>query len=456
MSLLTPSVSLRQADTKRPDVLRRRAWWLIVLGFVLPGSAQLLAGNRKLGRIGIVATIVLLVLVVAAIALWAFARTFLLTIIANNAGLLVVEILLVAYAILWVVLGLDTLRLTKSPRIAGKSKFVVAIVSVISLLAPAGAAIYGASIVDASRGLVSSVFTASGPAVEPVNGQYTFMLLGGDAGADRWGLRPDSITVVSVNAQTGAATMIGVPRNLSNVPFAEDSPMHTPYPDGFNCGTSDCYINAAYTYGEGHPELYPNAEAEGSSPGIEATRDAVEGATGLTMQFYVIIDMQGFDDLIDALGGVNINVTERVPIAIEGGPVEEWIEPGEQTMDGYHALWYARSRAGSSDYARMERQREVQAAVIAQFTPSTLLTKYQELASTGVDLVQTDIPQSMLGSLTNLADKTRTMPITTVELVPDNGVVTGNPDFDLVYQLVQDGLTSAETAGTTPTPTPTP
>ena len=122
--------------------------------------------------------------------------------------------------------------------------------------------------------------------------------------------------------------------------------------------------------------------------------------------------MHGFSDLVDALGGVEIEVTERVPIAIEGGPVEEWIDPGVQRMDGYHALWYARSRAGSSDYARMERQRQVQEAVISQFTPEMLLTKYAELSSAGQDMVQTDVPQAMIGELSQLALQTRQLPIT--------------------------------------------
>ena len=76
-----------------------------------------------------------------------------------------------------------------------------------------------------------------------------------------------------------------------------------------------------YTYGQEHPELYPEAEAQGSQPGIEATRDAAEGILGLTLQYYVVIDMQGFAQLIDALGGVDIEVADvRIPI---GGDNEQ-------------------------------------------------------------------------------------------------------------------------------------
>src|SRR5690606_11921482 len=108
--------------------------------------------------------------------------------------------------------------------------------------------------------------------------------------------------------------------------------------------------------------------------GVEATKDAVSGATGLTVQFYVLVDMAGFEELIDALGGVTVTVDERLPIGgdAQGNGVEGYIEPGTQHLDGFHALWFARSRYGSAtgDYARMERQRELQAAMLAQLQPA--------------------------------------------------------------------------------------
>ncbi|ERG64912.1 hypothetical protein L332_10710 [Agrococcus pavilionensis RW1] len=452
MTLLQAATSIRDPDARRPEVMERRGWWLVLLGFVLPGSAQVLAGNRRLGRIGIVATLALVALLALGAILWFAWRSALLTLIGNSIGLLVVEVLLIAYAVLWLVLGFDTLRLARLRKVRGGARAAIAAVAVFATVAPAALAGYGASVVDASRGLVANLFDFARPAVEPVDGRYTFLLLGGDAGDDREGRRADSMTVVTVNAETGAATMIGVPRNLRNAPFSEGSPMWGPWPDGFDCSSSDCLLNGTYTYGEAHPELYPDAEARGSSPGIEATRDAVEGVTGIPIQFFVLVDMSGFEQLVDALGGLELEVTERVPIAIEGGPVEEWIEPGTQRMDGYHALWYARSRAGSSDYARMARQRQVQEAIIAQFTPQTLLTKYTELSAAGQDMVQTDIPQAMIGGLSELALETRRLPITNLELVPPQ-VNTGDPDYDAIHAMVQAALADAD-ALTPPTGEP--
>lgn len=454
MTLLETGTPIRHPDTGRPELMQRRGWWLVAVGFLLPGSAQVLAGNRRLGRFGIAATIVLVALLLLALLGWIAFRGLLLTLVANSIGLLVVEALLIGYAVLWLVLGIDTLRLARLPRIRGRARAGIAALAIVATIAPAALAGYGATLVDATRGLVGDLFDFARPVVEPVDGRYTFLLLGGDAGDDRVGLRADSMTAVTVDAETGAATMIGVPRNLRNAPFSEGSPMWGPWPDGFDCASSDCLLNGTYTYGEAHPELYPDAAANGSSPGIEATRDAVEGVTGLELQFFVLVDMHGFEDLVDALGGLRLEVTERVPIAIEGEPVRDWIETGVQTLDGHDALWYARSRAGSSDYARMERQRQVQEALIREFTPQTLLTKYTALAAAGQDMVQSDIPQSMIGSLSELALETRALPITNLELVPPQ-VDTGDPDFDQIHAMVQAALAQADTVGrSTETPAP--
>lgn len=455
MTLLEAGTPIRHPDSRRPEVMQRRGWWLVIIGFLLPGSAQVLAGSRRLGRVGLIASITLLVLLVIAAIMWFAARGALLTVVGNSIGLLVVEVLLIAYAVLWLVLGIDTLRLARLPKVQGRARAAIAIVAVLATVAPAALAGYGATLVDATRGLVGSIFDFARPAVEPIDGRYTFLLLGGDAGDDRVGLRADSMTVVTVNAETGAATMIGVPRNLRNAPFSEGSPMWNDFPEGFNCTSSDCYLNGTYTYGEANPELYPEASANGSSPGIEATRDAVEGVTGLELQFFVLVDMNGFADLVDALGGLRLEVTERVPIAIEGEPVREWIEPGTQVLDGHDTLWYARSRAGTSDYARMERQRQVQEALIREFTPETLLTKYTGLAQAGRDMVQSDVPQSMIGSLSELALQTRELPITNLELVPESGVTTGDPDFDQIHAMVQQALAEAD-AVVPPTESPAP
>jgi len=302
----------------------------------------------------------------------------------------------------------------------------------------AGGIGYAASVTGAARGLLDTVF--SGGSVEPpIDGRYNILLLGGDAGPDRLGLRPDSISVASIDAATGATTMIGVPRNLEQVRFSDDSPLWNEFANGYDCG-DECLISYLYTYGIEHPELYPDAIGDGSDAGIEAMRDAVEGVTGLELQYYVLIDMQGFSDLIDALGGIDITVAEPVTLGKNGDRPIGVIPAGAQHMDGATALWYARSRYDTTDYARMERQRQVQEAMLVQFEPANVLTKFQAVADAGAQVVKTDIPQGMLGAFVDLAAQARALPVTSLELAPDSGVVTAHPDYEMIHALVEAAL----------------
>ena len=415
-----------------------RAWWLVGFNILIPGSAQLLAGNRKLGRFGVRLTFTLWALAIIAIALYFLAPRAIYGVASNTIALTLVQIVLVVYAVLWLALTLDTLRLTNLVRAAPSVRPFVAGLAVVVMVICVGGAGYAAMLTGVLRSTVSDLFV-SGDYADPVDGQYNILLLGGDAGPDRMGMRPDSISVVSVNADTGAATMIGVPRNFERAIFSEGSPLWTPFPDGYDCG-DDCLINYLYTYGEEHPELYPDAVANGSSPGVEATRDAVAGVTGLTLQYFVVIDMQGFADLVDSLGGVTIDVPAVTNIApIEATEPYFTLEAGSQHMDGGTALWYARSRYETTDYERMERQRQVQEAIVTQFTPANVLSKFQGIASAGVQVINTDVPKSMLPAFLDVATQARVLPITKLELVP--GVVeTVYPDFAVIHALVQSTL----------------
>lgn len=439
---------VRYPDTRSPQVMTRRAWVLVVLNVLIPGSPQLLAGNRRLGRFGVGSTFVLWAIVAVGILAYTLARTAVITVMTNFLALWIVQAGILFYLVLWVVLTLDTLRLVRLVRVAPGVRAFVAGFSVILMVVLVGTGAYGVMVAGVTRTTVGQVFAGS-TIEDPINGRYNILLLGGDAGPDRDGLRPDSISVVSVEASTGEAVIIGIPRNLEQVPFVAGSPMSALYPNGYGtdgCEVDVCLINSIYTEVELYDiNPYPDAEAAGSSAGIEAMRDAVEGLLGITLQYYVLIDMQGFSQLIDSLGGVTIDSTGRYPINgdvdEDGNPVgmEGWIEPGVQVMDGYTALWYARSRYGTTDYDRMQRQRQVQEAILQQFDPANVLTKFQAVAEAGAEVVRTDIPQSMLGYFVELAGKARTQEVSTLELVPPL-VDVEYPDAPYIQQLVAEQL----------------
>jgi LCP family protein required for cell wall assembly len=430
--------------------MTKRAWWLVGLNILIPGSAQMLAGNRRLGRFGVTWTFILWVLVLVTVVVYLISPAVVYTVLTTGVGLTIVQVAFACYAILWIILTLDTLRLVRLVRTFPSARLLVAALTIVVLVITAGTASYGAFVAGVARGTISSVFSG-GDVAAPVDGRFNILLLGGDAGADRTGLRPDSISVASVDAVTGKTVMIGVPRNLERSPFIKGSPLYGPFPGGYVCG-DQCLVSYLYTYGEEHPALYPNAAKHSSEPGIEAMRDAVQGVLGITLQYYVLIDMQGFSDLIDALGGVTIDSPGRYPIGGQedshGRPinVSAWIEPGVQRMNGFTALWYSRARHGTSDFDRMARQRQVQQAILKQFDPANVLTKFQAVADAGKQVVKTDIPSGMLGHFVDLAAKSRKNPITTLELVPPT-FSSAHPNYTQIHEAVAQSFTI-------PSPTP--
>lgn len=440
----TTALPMRFPDVDSATVMARRGWWLLVLNLVLPGSAQVLAGSRRLGRLGVSATLALGaalgVLTIVSLAVPAALPTLLTT----DFVLLVLQALLVVYGLLWFVLSLDTLRLVRLIRVRPRGRSLMAATTALVIVLSAASTGYAAHLVGVSRGLLAEVF-GDGAIAAPVDGRYTVMLLGGDAGGDRDGLRPDSISVVSIDAETGESVIIGLPRDLQNIPFPEQSPLAELYPDGYqaeNCDVDTCQLNSIYTEVQlKEPELYPDAEARGSSPGIEAMRDAVSGVLGLTVQYFALVDMQGFAELIDALGGVDITYTgtEDLPfggVLGEDGEmhgVNAWLTPGAHHLDGSNALAYARSRYGSvnGDYDRMLRQREVQEAILARLDPVNVLARFPDIARAVSRVLMTDVPQGALGGLVRLALAARTQPVGTLELVPPR-VDSSDPDYEAI------------------------
>lgn len=439
-----------------PRVRFRRALLLGLMTLVVPGSAQIAVGRKWVGWV--------------AVAIWLSAIGGLVYLYlrfgSNTAGaidlltdpstLLYVRIGLIALAIGWLLLFIDAWRLGSPRGLPWYRSLVLAVINIAVITGVAGSAAYASQVIGVSRELVTEVFTATETSA-PLEGRYNILMIGSDSGDDRTGLRPDSMIVASIDTSTGRTVLVSIPRNLQNAPFAEDSPMQQEYPYGFNCG-SECLINAVHTTAENRTDLYPDAE----SPGLEATFDVVEGVTGLKLNYYMMVNMQGFKSLIDAVGGVEIDVKTRLP---KFGSADTWknvyIEPGVQTLNGQDALWYARSRLGSDDYTRMGRQKCLMSAMLEQMTPATVITNAVEMAKSGKELLSGNIPRQELGQFGELALKARDEKIKTVSLVPPE-VNPGNPDYEAIKKMVADAIEASEQGsdvpddGETAAPTPTP
>ena len=414
--------------------MRKRAIFLLVLGVLLPGSPQLLAGNRVLGKIGIRATIFGWIAIAVFALLFLIKRSWALTLIATPLLGGIVSTVLFAYGIGFAILLLDTFRLSLLGRLYPVGRTVMIALFLIFSFLGASVFVTGGNTIKTANNTIESIFAQKGFS-SPSDGRYNILLLGSDAGRDRFGVRPDSISVMSINADTGAMVNIGIPRNLQHAPIPADSPLREFYGESW-----DDLINAAYKdVTDKHEDAYPNAVKNGSTPGIEATRDLVEGVTGLKIHSYVMVNMSGFKQLVDALGGLTVDVKERLPIGGQRDDASDaigWIETGVQRLDGYHSLWYARSRHGTSDYSRMARQRQVEQLIIKKLTPTYALTHFDALAEAAKTLVDTDVPDGMAATYFDLVLNSRGKKSKSVELVPKNGFEPDVPNYEKIHSAI--------------------
>ena len=414
--------------------MRKRAIFLLILGILIPGTPQLLAGKRLLGKIGIRATIGGWAAIAIFALLFFIKRAWALTLITTPWLGTLISFVIFAYAIGFALLLLDAFRLSLLGRLypAGRNTMIVLFL-VFTILGSSSLFTLGNTLKTTNQ-TIDSIFSQSGFTTSS-NGRFNILLLGSDAGKDRFGVRPDSISVLSLNADTGSMVNIGIPRNLQHAPIPADSPLREVYGESW-----DDLINAVYkNVMDNHQDLYPDAAKNGSTPGIEATRDLIEGVTGLKIHSFVMVNMAGFKELVDALGGLTINVKERLPIGgqlDDGSDATGWIEPGVQQMDGRLALWYARSRHGTSDYARMARQHEVERLILKKLTPTYVLAHFDSLASAMKTLVDTDIPDGMTGTYIDLALNAKSKRIKSVELVPKYGFEPDVPNYEKIQAAI--------------------
>jgi LCP family protein required for cell wall assembly len=202
--------------------------------------------------------------------------------------------------------------------------------------------------------------------------------------------------VISISTRTEKAAVFGVPRNLSSVPLPPSAQTELDtFPD---------ILNALWGYAEAHPEMFPGAKR----PGPTALKATIGSLLGLRIDYYAAVDLRGFVEAVDALGGVTVNVQRHVWDAgisppVEGEPlIAIDLEPGRHHLDGRTALAYVRTRWASSDYDRMHRQRCVIGALAQQASVGRLLRAFPKIASTMKKYVVTDIPLKALPDLIEL------------------------------------------------------
>jgi LCP family protein required for cell wall assembly len=243
------------------------------------------------------------------------------------------------------------------------------------------------------------------------DGRLNLLLIGSDAGPGRWELRSDTMIVLSVDVASARAVLFGIPRNLVNVPLPAESK------DAFPNGRYPGLLNSLYVYALGHPKYFPGGEAAG----FRALTGAIQELVGVPLDGALVVNLTGFVDLVDAVGGLWIDVPytlydEHYPSG--AGQITVYVPAGCQKLDGTEALEYARSRHSSDDYSRMRRQQLVLTSLAHQLDPLKLLAKVPKLLDVARDNLWTTIDQDEIANLAALAARVDARKIRSVMIEP--------------------------------------
>ncbi|HEL2593967.1 TPA: LCP family protein [Streptococcus suis] len=269
----------------------------------------------------------------------------------------------------------------------GKKIFLMSL-AIVGLTLGAGL-IYGASLLNFSTGTISKTYKQldGEEEITPIDATepLTILLMGVDMdqatrGGDWEGGRSDSMILVTVNPKTKETNMMSLTRDIM-VEIAEAN--------GESSGTVE-KLNHSYSYGQ--------------APMAIAT---IEKMMDITIDRYIEINMDGLVELVDAVGGIEVNNTLGFPISIsEHEPAyTSIVQPGKQLVNGEQALVYARMRYDDpeGDIGRQRRQREVITAIIKKLLQLDGFTQYKKILTaisnnmrTNIEISPATIP-SLLG-----------------------------------------------------------
>lgn len=241
------------------------------------------------------------------------------------------------------------------------------------------------------------------PTPEPVpawaqDGRLNLLLIGSDAGPGRWMARMDSINVVSVEIATGRIAIFSLWRYTGNVPLPPESA------GAFKNGRFPGWLNALYVYAMDHPNQFPGGDARG----FRATAGAVQELVGVPLDGAIVVNLNGFVDLVDAIGGLWLDIPfpvrdDRYALPDGSGYKVVSFSAGCQKLNGERALEYARTRHQDSDYGRMRRQQRVIIALARQLDPIAMLPRVPDLLAIARDNLWTTIQPDEIADLAELA-----------------------------------------------------
>jgi LCP family protein required for cell wall assembly len=360
------------------------------------------------------------------------------SLVLNQNFLLALQTIAVLFVLTRLVSVVEVIR-SRSDGAPNRLATTLAIVGVMLVATPA---VWSIARAQDLSGVVNDVFVSSGgdaplaassDSPTSSDGFKTILLLGGDEGPGRWALRTDTIILVTIHEESGRIAMISIPRNMYKIQFPPGSAMANEFPKGF-----PELANAIYPYVFTHEEVAATYVRGDLQPEAIALASGISYSMNIRIDDYVLVNMQGFLEIVDALGGVTLTLDKKLPMPgnVPGAKTEypPFIGPGKVTMDGTTALGFARSRSADSDYGRMGRQRQLLTALASQVQGSDILLRFPDLTEIMRWTVRTSLS---VGEFSSLVDRLRSGAAIkeSVGLAPPL-IVPGNPNFTDISNLI--------------------
>ncbi len=233
------------------------------------------------------------------------------------------------------------------------------------------------------------------PTLEMPSGTTNILLLGTDSDPDGTTSathRTDSIIIVSVNTTNQTASMVSIPRDLYvSIP-----------------GWQSSRINTAVSRGEA--ANYPGG-------GVRLLRDTILYNFGIPIHYYARVNFQGFQEIVNAVGGVKVPVSCQLrdwrlkEPGLDVFEEDNWemftLPPGIYDMDGDMALWYVRSRRTTSDFDRGRRQQQILRGLLNKGVDINLIGQIPTLWGAYQDTIETDMDMGRILQLASVATAVR-------------------------------------------------
>jgi LCP family protein required for cell wall assembly len=250
-------------------------------------------------------------------------------------------------------------------------------------------------------------------AIAPWDGKERLNVLLIGADEQGGGHNTDTLIVVSIDPVTKQVAMFSLPRDTVNVPIPQ-GPARKLWGR-----TYSGKINSFFANNRTRSDLWPGNDR---TRGYNALKSVLGELYGLDIKYFVEVNFDGFKKVVDAVGGVTINV--QIPVSDDRYPGETgrlvrlYIPTGIQHMTGAEALRYARSRHSSTDFDRGQRQQRVLMSLREQADPQNLIPRLPDLIAALKKTVRTDVPLDQMDELLGLASQVDTKNIRSYVFAP--------------------------------------